>query len=213
MERVFLFFAIVIIGVLGILAISNQANKPKEILKNMDKLPPVIDTITPLPTVTPVPSPTPTISVSSNSSTDSAQTNEQTATIRTSKGNIVLTLYSKDAPRTVENFINKAKSGFYDNLTFHRVEDWVIQGGDPKGDGTGGGNMPTELNSKPFVVGSLGVARGGDIKVSNDAQFFITKTDSSHLNNQYTNFGMVKEGLDVVNKIEIGDKILEITIK
>ena len=73
--------------------------------------------------------------------------------------------------------------------------------------------MPTEINNKPFVVGSLGVARGQDIKISNDSQFFITKTDASWLNNQYTNFGIVTEGMDVVNKIEIGDKILGIEPK
>ncbi len=135
-----------------------------------------------------------------------------TATIKTVKGDIVLTLYGKDAPHTVENFINKAKSGFYNGLVFHRVEDWVIQGGDPQGNGTGGGHMLTELNDKPFVTGSLGVARGGDISISNDSQFFITKSDASWLNHQYTNFGMVTEGMDVVDKIQIGDKIKSITI-
>lgn len=99
-----------------------------------------------------------------------------------------------------------------DNLIFHRVEDWAIQGGNPDGNGTGGGKMATELNSKPFVVGSLGVARGGDINVFNDAQFFITKTDASWLNGQYTNFGIVTGGMDVVSKIEIGDKILDIQL-
>jgi peptidyl-prolyl cis-trans isomerase B (cyclophilin B) len=154
-------------------------------------------TTTSLPSATPVPSDT------------TQQAN--TAIIKTEKGDITLSLYPNDAPKTVANFITKAKSGFYNNLTFHRVEDWVIQGGDPLGNGTGGGNMPTELNNKPFVVGSLGVARGPDIKVSNDAQFFITKTDASWLNSQYTNFGIVTNAMDVVKKIEIGDKILQIT--
>jgi peptidyl-prolyl cis-trans isomerase B (cyclophilin B) len=135
------------------------------------------------------------------------------ATIKTSKGNIEVLLSAKDAPRTVLNFIDKSKRDFYKNLTFHRVEDWVIQGGDPEGTGTGGGLMQTELNSLPFVEGSLGIARGGDIRVSNDSQFFITKSDSPHLNQQYTNFGIVTSGMDVVKKIAIGDKILGITIK
>ncbi|MBI2074492.1 MAG: peptidylprolyl isomerase [Candidatus Levybacteria bacterium] len=139
-------------------------------------------------------------------------TKTATAIIKTSKGDITLALYSNDAPKTVTNFIQKAKSGFYNNLTFHRVEDWVAQGGDPKSNGTGGETMPTELNNKPFVIGSLGVARGGDINVSNDAQFFITKKDASWLNGQYTNFGMVTNGMDVVSKLEIGDKILEILL-
>lgn len=134
------------------------------------------------------------------------------ATIKTSKGNITLTLFGKDAPNTVKNFINKSKSGFYKNLTFHRVEDWVIQGGDPKGDGTGGGLMQTEINQIPFTAGSLGVARGSNPQISNDSQFFITKNDASWLNGQYTNFGMVTDGMDVVNSMKIGDKILGITV-
>lgn len=137
----------------------------------------------------------------------------QQATITTSKGEIVMTLYPEVAPKTVSNFVTKAQSGFYNNLTFHRVEDWVIQGGDPDGNGTGGGNMATELNSKPFVKGSLGVARGGDIKVSNDSQFFITKTPADWLDNQYTNFGIVTEGMDVVEKIAIGDKIISVSVE
>lgn len=156
---------------------------------------------TPTPTPTATPTPTP------------AKKDFTKATIKTSKGDIVLMLYPKDAPNTVANFAQKAQSGFYNNLIFHRVEDWVIQGGDPAGNGTGGGEMPTELNDKPFVVGSLGVARRNDIKVSNDAQFFITKKDSSFLNGQYTNFGIVTSGIDVVNQIQIGDKILSITLE
>ncbi len=112
----------------------------------------------------------------------------------------------------MKNFICKANSIYYKNLAFHRVEDWVVQGGDPKGNGTGGGQMLTEINDKPFIVGSLGVARGSNPQISNDSQFFITKTDASWLNNQYTNFGEVTDGMDVVNKIAIGDKILSISV-
>jgi len=135
------------------------------------------------------------------------------AVIRTTKGNIAVTLDGKDAPRTVKNFIDKIKSKFYTNLTFHRVEDWVIQGGDPKGDGTGGGLMQTEINALPFAPGSLGVARVNNINVSNDSQFFIVKTDASWLNQQYTNFGTVTDGMDVVNSVKVGDKILGITLE
>lgn len=89
---------------------------------------------------------------------------EKTVVLKTSKGDIELTLFLQDAPNSVKNFTDKARNGFYQNLTFHRVEDWVIQGGDPKGNGTGGERMPTELNQRPFVTGSLGIARGQDIK-------------------------------------------------
>lgn len=135
------------------------------------------------------------------------------ATIKTSKGNIRVNLRADAAPYTVINFINKAQSNFYNNLTFHRVEDWVVQGGDPKGNGTGGGNMQVEFNTLPFVAGALGVASRGDGKVQNDSQFFITKTDATWLDKQYTNFGNVTDGMDVVNKISIGDKILGIQVE
>lgn len=135
------------------------------------------------------------------------------AVIKTTQGNITVTLFGKDAPNTVKNFLNKVKSDFYKGLTFHRVEDWVVQGGDPKGNGTGGGLMQTEMNSLPFTTGSLGVARGGDIRASNDSQFFITKSEATWLNGQYTNFGVVTEGMDVVQKMKIGDKILGITLQ
>lgn len=138
------------------------------------------------------------------------------ATIQTSKGVIQATIIGQGAPKTVRNFIQKANSGYYKNLTFHRVEDWVVQGGDPKGDGSGGNLVQTELNDIPFVAGSLGIAgvknNNGQI-VSNDSQFFITKTDAAWLNEQYTNFGMVTSGMDVVNRLTKGDKILSITVK
>ncbi len=180
----------------------------------------------PTATIKPALSPSPIVAASPSASIPPAVSTTPTASpssviknveiqaiIKTGKGNITLQLFDKDAPNTVKNFIQKEKSGFYNNLIFHRVENWVIQGGDPLGTGTGGSEMPTELNDKPFVVGALGVARGGNIKISNDAQFFITKTDSQFLNKQYTNFGIVTGGMDVVNKIAIGDKILGITVE
>ncbi len=141
------------------------------------------------------------------------KTASATAVITTDKGIISMVLYGEDAPYTVANFIKKSKDGFYNGLKFHRVEDWVVQGGDPLGNGTGGGNMPVEFNDKPFVIGSLGIASRGDGRVQNDTQFFVTKKDSSFLNGQYTNFGMVTEGMDVIEKLEIGDSITSISIQ
>lgn len=196
MGKFIIICALILLGLFVVFIINNNVTKVKPAAEN--------STLN-LSSVSPSPSP-----VIINSMPN--QTEVTKATIKTAKGNIELTFYSSDAPNTVANFVNKAKSGFYNNLIFHRVEDWVVQGGDPLGNGTGGGSMPTELNNKPFVVGSLGVARGQDIKISNDAQFFITKKDSQFLNGQYTNFGIVKSGMDVINKIEIGDKILGISI-
>lgn len=140
------------------------------------------------------------------------------ATIKTSKGNISVILFGKEAQKTVANFITKSKSNYFNNLLFHRVEDWVVQGGDPTGTGNGGNAIQTELNDKPFITGSLGMAAssqmqsGQGARISNDSQFFIVKKDADWLNGQYTNFGIVTEGMEIVNKIKIGDKILGITI-
>ncbi len=206
MNKMMLFVVFVVLGTVGMLFLANQGQKPSQKSSNDISSVNLTQETKPTTEITP----TPQIS-GGQTSTQEAKTT--TAVIKTNKGDIMLLLYDKDAPKTVENFTTKAKNGFYNNLTFHRVEDWIIQGGDPLGNGTGGATMPTELNDKPFVVGSLGVARGQDIKISNDAQFFITKKDASWLTGQYTNFGIVKEGMGVVNKIEVGDKILKITVE
>jgi len=157
-----------------------------------------------------------TPSSKSDEATESAKKEDKVknniAIINTNKGVFKIELNNTLAPNYVENFIDKIGSGFYNNLTFHRVEDWVVQGGDPKGNGTGGGEIPTELSEGEFKRGVVGVARGGDIKISNDSQFFILKKDSEFLNNKYTYFGEVTEGLKVVDNIEIGDKIININI-
>jgi cyclophilin family peptidyl-prolyl cis-trans isomerase len=132
-------------------------------------------------------------------------------TLTTSKGAITIELRPDVAPKTVANFIEKWNSGYCTGKTFHRVEDWVVQGCDPKGDGTGGGDtLPTETSSESFLVGAVGVARKQFPKeVSNDSQFFIVKKDATFLNGEYTYFGRVVSGMDVVNKLSVGDKIGE----
>lgn len=203
MEKIILVSCLILLGLFAVYVINNNVTlKPAE----------VQDSTLNLSALSPTPSQTQILNLTPSPTKDNVS-NEVTAVIKTLRGNIAITLYPDDAPNTVNNFIQKAKSGFYNNLIFHRVEDWVVQGGDPLGNGTGGGKMATELNNKPFVVGSLGVARGEDINISNDAQFFITKKDSQFLNSQYANFGIVTKGMDVVEKIEIGDKILGITLQ
>ena len=143
------------------------------------------------------------------------------AKITTERGVIEFEPYPDAAPKTVKNFIEKADARYFDGLRFHRVEDWVIQGGDPLSRdeskkqlwGTGGGNIDTELSQLPFAVGAVGVARGGNIAVSNDSQFFIVKKDSQFLNSQYTLFGRVVGGMDVVLTTEQNDKINSIAIE
>lgn len=136
------------------------------------------------------------------------------ATVELAKGgSFTIALRPDKAPQTVDRFAGKAKSGFYNNLTFHRVEDWVTQGGDPLGTGTGGGRVPSEYNDLPFKTGAVGIARGQDPAFNNDSQWFVVKKDSTFLDKQYTNFGQVTTGMDVVNGIKIGDKIKSITIE
>lgn len=136
-----------------------------------------------------------------------------TATIELAKGgSFTIALRPDKAPQTVARFIDKAKSGFYNGLTFHRVEDWVVQGGDPSGNGTGGERVPSEYNDLSFKLGAVGIARGQDPAINNGSQWFVVKRDSTFLDRQYTNFGQVTSGMDVVTRIAIGDKIKAITI-
>lgn len=133
-------------------------------------------------------------------------------TINTAKGDIVFQVYPKLMPVTVANFEKLVKANFYNGLTFHRVEDWVIQGGDPKGDGTGGPGwtIKLETNTKlKNVRGAVAMARSQDPN-SAGSQFYILKKDMSSLDGQYAVFGKVVKGMDVVDKIAIGDKMLTV---
>ena len=128
----------------------------------------------------------------------------KTATIETEKGNIILELFPNEAPGTVANFEKLANSEFYDGLTFHRViPDFVIQGGDPNGNGTGGPGYTikceTEGNPHKHGVGALSMAHAG--KDTGGSQFFITHSPQPHLDGVHTVFGKVIEGMDVVDKI------------
>jgi len=138
----------------------------------------------------------------------------QTATVELEDGtSFAFELRPDKAPKTVANFVKKATSGFYDGLTFHRVvPGFVAQGGDPLGTGTGGGDQATELSDLPFKKGAVGVARGGNIEISNDAQFYVTTGDAPHLNGKYTNFGQITSGQDVVDRIKVGAKIKRIAV-
>src|SRR5437879_12901520 len=112
-------------------------------------------------------------------------------------GSFSFTLRPDKAPKTVARFVAKARSGFYDGLTFHRVEDWVVQGGDPKGTGTGGERVPSEYNDLSFKTGAFGIARGQDAAFNNDSQFFVVKRDSDHFNSQYPNLGPLPASKDL----------------
>jgi cyclophilin family peptidyl-prolyl cis-trans isomerase len=131
-----------------------------------------------------------------------------TATIHTSMGDIELELFDEDAPKTVENFTKLAGDGFYDGLVFHRViPDFMIQGGCPRGDGTGdaGYKFEDEFNDHPIVRGTLAMANAGPN--TNGSQFFIvTAPATPWLDGKHTAFGQVTAGQDVVDAISAVDR-------
>lgn len=140
-----------------------------------------------------------------------------TATVHTSRGDFGIALDAKAAPVTVNNFVYLSQNHFYDGLTFHRVEPgFVVQGGDPQGTGTGGTgyNLPNETNPAPWVKGSVGMASASGAKVTNGAQFFVLLGDALSLANSgvYNHFATVTAGSDVLNAIQVGDRITSISI-
>jgi len=133
----------------------------------------------------------------------------------TSKGDIEATLNASKAPMTVANFLNLAKRGYYNNLTFHRViPNFMIQGGDPLGSGTGGPGYQFDNEIDPSLKhdgpGIFSMANAGP--GTNGSQFFITHGATPHLNGKHTVFGKVTKGQDVVNSIAKGDSIKSIKI-
>lgn len=141
----------------------------------------------------------------------------KTAEIITGKGTMKVEFYEKDAPKTVQNFINLAEKGFYDGLSFHRViPDFVIQGGCPVGNGTGGPGytIDCELNgdNQYHDRGVLSMAHAG--RNTGGSQFFIChgRQNTQHLDRNHTCFGKVVEGLDIIDEIRAGDKIEKIKV-
>lgn len=129
---------------------------------------------------------------------------EYFATIKTNKGEFKSKLFTKDAPKTVNNFVVLARDKFYDGLTFHRIiKDFMIQGGDPNGDGTGdpGYKFEDEINSHKLVRGTLAMANSGP-NTNGSQLFIVTKETTDWLDGKHTSFGEVIEGMDIVMNIE-----------
>lgn len=139
-----------------------------------------------------------------------------TVTIETNKGTFKAELYEDKAPITTANFIKLANEEFYNGLTWHRYEPgFVIQGGDPRGDGTGGSKETIKLETNPtlkHVKGALSMARSNDPN-SASSQFFVTLAPTPHLDGGYAVFGKVTEGMDVVLQLRRGDKMEKVTIE
>ena len=140
---------------------------------------------------------------------------KQTAIITMEKGGeIAIEFFPDDAPKTVENFVTLAKKGFYDGTTFHRVEPgFVVQGGDPKGNGTGGPGytIKDEFNKQKHVRGVVAMART-QAPNSAGSQFYITLAPAHFLDGQYTVFGKVTSGMEIVDKVKVGDKMKSVKI-
>jgi cyclophilin family peptidyl-prolyl cis-trans isomerase len=147
-----------------------------------------------------------------------------TAVIETEKGDLVIELFAKDVPRTVNNFVFLSRQGFYDGTTFHRViPDFMAQGGDPTGTGAGGPGyqFDDEFTSHTHVAGAVSMANSGPN--TNGSQFFICYTEQHHLDGYHTVFGQLVAGMIVLKSLTPrdptqnpsfpGDKIIKVTIK
>ena len=142
-------------------------------------------------------------------------TKAYSATLTTTRGEIVCDLFAKDAPKTVNNFVFLAREKFYDGTVFHRViADFMVQGGDPTGTGRGGPGyrFEDEVRNNPHKhqVGSLSMANAGPN--TNGSQFFITHVATDWLNGKHTVFGRVTKGQKIVDAIRQGDKLASVTI-
>ncbi len=140
---------------------------------------------------------------------------QYSVTMETNRGVIEIELYPEHAPITVNNFVFLARDGFYDGVKFHRViSDFMIQGGDPSGNGRGGPGyrFEDEVRDNPLKheTGMLSMANAGP--GTNGSQFFITHSPQHHLDGRHTVFGKVTNGMDVVNRIRQGDRMKTVTV-
>lgn len=216
---------IIVLLVLGSQQPTKQASKPAPPPAEEKYTPPAKTTTAPDATTTTKPAPPPAPAPAPKATPSAPTTGEvaaakragtRRATITTDKGVIIVELYGKDAPLTVANFVKLANARFYDGLTFHRVEPgFVIQGGDPDGNGSGGPGYSIKLEISPklkHINGALAMARSNDPD-SAGSQFYITLGAQPALDGKYAVFGKVVKGMDVAQQIAIGDKIVSVRIQ
>jgi cyclophilin family peptidyl-prolyl cis-trans isomerase len=173
-------------------------------------------------TTTTIPPTTSTTKLAPTTTTTKAKASKYYVTIKTNKGNIVFELYPDKAPETVKSFIKLANSGYFNGIKWHRVEPgFVIQGGDPlskdndpSNDGTGGPGytVKAEFNDLKHLTGTVAMARMGNDINSAGSQFYICLAPAPFLDGQYTIFGNVVDGMNVVNSIRVGDVMQKVTI-
>jgi cyclophilin family peptidyl-prolyl cis-trans isomerase len=143
-----------------------------------------------------------------------AESGRVLATFTTTRGSFTAELFPREAPMTVESFAALARKGYFDGTTIHRVvPDFVVQAGDPRGDGTGGPGyaLRDELSSLPYLRGRVGMALSGPD--TGGSQWFVTLSRQPHLDGGYTVFGEVASGMEVVDRIEQNDRILSVSIR
>ncbi len=141
-------------------------------------------------------------------------TKDYTATIETEKGNLVLDLFAKNVPKTVNNFVFLAREGYYDGVTFHRViPGFMAQGGDPTGTGAGGPGykFEDEFSVHKHTEGAISMANAGPN--TNGSQFFITYAPQPHLDNHHSVFGQLIKGMDVLKQLKNGDRMIKVTVE
>ena len=162
-----------------------------------------------------MPSSTPTSNLNFPGKLSNDQIQDKKAVITTAKGTIEIELWADKAPLSVSNFVYLANQGYYNNLTFHRVEPgFVAQGGDPTGTGTGGPGyqFPDEPVKEDYKEGTVAMANSGPN--TNGSQFFISLVDNSqNLAKSYNLFGQVTGGMNVVKQIAVGDKMTSVKIE
>ncbi|MDQ3908536.1 MAG: peptidylprolyl isomerase, partial [Acidobacteriota bacterium] len=135
------------------------------------------------------------------------------AVVATDKGAFTVELLPDDAPLNVDNFVELSRRGFFNGVAFHRVvPNFVIQGGDPRGDGNGGPGyqIRCEINEVPYDRGAVGMALSG--KDTGGSQWFVTHSPQPHLDGGYTVFGNVSEGLEVIDRLARGDRIRSVVV-
>jgi cyclophilin family peptidyl-prolyl cis-trans isomerase len=217
--------ALILIG--SVAPITRFARGSSTANSNQDLTPQATAQATPTPEGTPAPEATATSRYSGPPTMTIDPNKSYFAVIHTDKGDMRLQLFAKEAPQTVNNFVFLARDGFYNDLTFHRViAGFVAQAGDPEGTGRGGPGytIPDEASGIPFLADTVGMAKKPDQANSAGSQFFITYTDQPQLNSEFTAFGRVVEGMDVLNAVTPrnpetgqdlppGDKILSIEIQ
>lgn len=192
---------VVTLGVIFVVKNNGKSGEAQTSSPNQETPPPVAEQQKPADQATPP--------------ADTAAGGDNTMVIETTYGNVEIELFPQDAPKTVARMKELAKQGFFNGLAFHRVvPGFVVQGGDPRGDGTGGSgqNLPAEFNSRQHVEGTVAMARAADIN-SADSQFYISLGRHPHLDGQYTVFGQVKKGMDAVKQIKQGDKMVKVTVQ